>query len=186
MKKTFSISSLLFLFVVLLQGGLLAANKKDKKQQDDAKGYLKHVFPTQLTFGIDPLPADRMMLITKAPQTLKPPVPPSPALDLNVTVTTDPPVVPEETIDPPVSTLVEPTLPVSASSLVLPQSGFRGSTPGSSTIVTSDEVLQLLQLGNESTLKSKHGIVVPFEMPYSQAPSSAVLSSRGRYIKRIK
>lgn len=189
MKKIFSISLLLSLFAVL-QVGLLAADKEDRQREKEDSGYLKHVFPTALSFGIDPLPVDRMMLVTKAPKFLQLPTPPSlpgvSVLDGNKTVSTDPSVGPTETIDPPASLLADPALAVPAPSLILSPSRFQRPVLGSSTIVTSDEVLQLLELGGASTLNSKQRIIVPFEMPFSQTPSAAVLSSKARYIKRIK
>jgi hypothetical protein len=185
MKKTPFIL-ILFSLLAVFHGGLLAAKKEvNQRQKANASVYLKHVFPSALSFGIDPLPADRMMLVTKAPKlnTGAAPLPQASVVESNSTTEIFPPL---EIIDPPASLLAEPALPVPPSHLMLPGTGLRRVNSGSSSLVTSDEILRLFQLDGDSTLKSKQSIIVPFELPHAQTPPAAVLSSRARYIKRIK
>lgn len=184
MKKT-TITLTLFSLLTVFHGGLLAAKKEVRQRQKaNASTYLKHVFPAALSFGIDPLPADRMMLVTKAPKiSSAAALSPTSVAESNATTEIFPPL---ETIDPPVSLLPEPALPVPPAHLLLSGVGLRSMKSASSSLVTSDEILQLLQLGGDTTLKSKQSIIVPFEMPHAQTPSAAVLSSQARYIKRIK
>ena len=71
---------------------------------------------------------------------------------------------------------------VLATAVLVPQVGSR--------ITTTDQVLQLLELRakNPSASGLEHHVVVPFQMPHSQAPSAGVFKSKTetRYIKRIK
>ena len=178
MKKFYNILSLVSLLVcfqVALPG--------KHHNVPPAKGYLKSNLPKELKFGIDSLPADRLMLITKAPKVITTSVDLTTILEANATVTTptDPFIV-KQTIDPPdpspSSTLsVNPTLSVAT--------GDSPFAPGV-TVVTTDELLQLLELENKSIFNTTPRVIVPFEMPHSQTPAAPVLNSKARYIKRWK
>lgn len=178
MKKFYNILSL-----VSLLGCFQTALPGKHHNIPPVTGYLKSSLPTELIFGIDPLPADRLMLITKAPKVITTSVDLTTILEANATVSTSTePVVTKETIDPPdfssSSTLsVNPTLSVVA-----------GDSPFASgvTVVTTDELLQLLELENKSIFKTTPRVIVPFEMPHSQIPAAPVLNSKARYIKRWK
>ena len=178
MKKFYNILSLVSL-LVCFQVALPGKHHK----VPPVTGYLKSSLPKDLIFGIDPLPADRLMLITKAPKVIKTSLDLKTILEANATVTTptDPFIV-KQTIDPPDSSpgstlSVNPTL-----SFVAGDSPF---APGV-TVVTTDELLQLLELENKSPFKTTPRVIVPFEMPHSQTPAAPVLNSKARYIKRWK
>ena len=179
MKKIYNILSLVSL-LVCFQVALPGKHHK----VPPATGYLKSSLPPDLIFGIDALPADRLMLITKAPKVIKTSLDLTTILETNATVTTlpDEPVVTKETIDPPDassgSTLsVNPSLSVVAGDSPFATSGV---------VVTTDELLQLLELENKSNFKTTPRVIVPFEMPHSQTPAAPVLNSKARYIKRWK
>ena len=179
MKKIYNILSLVSL-LVCFQVALPGKHHK----VPPITGYLESSLPKELIFGIDPLPADRLMLITKAPKVIKTSVDLTTILEANATVSEPPeePVVVKETIDPPdsssSSTLsVNPTLSVAT--------GDSPFAPGV-TVVTTDELLQLLELENKSNFKTTPRVIVPFEMPHSQTPAAPVLNSKARYIKRWK
>ena len=166
----------------------LLSGKKDAAQLKQSNGYLKHSLPTALSFGVDPLPADRLMLVTKAPKipdTI--PAVVSTVADDNTTVPADP-FKPTETIDPPPPlTPTAPTLAVPAlnnPSVLRPQ----GTPVLPSVVVTTDELLDILEIDSKSPARGKAGIVVPFEMPFSRTPAPAVYNSqtKTRYVKRIK
>lgn len=179
MKKIYNILSLVSL-LVCFQVALPGKHHK----LPPVTGYLQSSLPKDLIFGIDALPADRLMLITKAPKVITTSLDLTTILEANATVTTlpDEPVAVKETIDPPDassgSTLsVNPTLSVVAGDSPFATSGV---------VVTTDELLQLLELENKSIFKTTPRVIVPFEMPHSQTPAAPVLNSKARYIKRWK
>ncbi len=180
MKKFLNILSLLSLaacFQVALSG-------KHHKKQLSAEGYLQHSLPSDLVFGIDPLPADRLMLITKAPKVIKASTVKT-ITEINATVVAQAPdpFVPKEVIDPPPDPSSSAKLSVNPTLSVV--TGSSSLAPGA-TVVTTDELLQLLELEGKSNFNVTPRVVVPFEMPHSQTPAAPVLNSKARYIKRWK
>ena len=189
MKTKSGLLTAFFLTATFFPAALLALgpDPKDKKQTN---GYLRHALPIELTFGIDPLPADRLMLVTKAPRILTelplikaPPPPPGFGADANGTSVPEIKLEPLITVDPPPPTLSVPAPDsLGAPSVLVPQAG--------SSITTTDQVIQLLEMRakNPSSSGLEHHIVVPFQMPHSQTPSAGVFKSKTetRYIKRIK
>ncbi|MBO93560.1 MAG: hypothetical protein CMI32_01505 [Opitutales bacterium] len=184
MKKHQFIVSIL-LSLALFPAGLFAWGKDSRKDKRNTAGYLEQSLPQTLVFDVDPLPADRLMLVTKAPKAL-PSVPlvlPI-AADSNKTVTSATPVA---TIDPP-PRVPHPTLSVPAPATIISNPTTLRPSPMvvPPVVVTTDDILDLLELETKSPSKAKPTIIVPFELPFSQTPSSGVLSSEARYIKRWK
>jgi len=190
MKTKQGLLTAFFLMATFFPSALLALGP-DSKEKKQSNGYLRHALPIELSFGIDALPADRMMLVTKAPKILTdlplikaPPPPPGFAGDANSTATPEPALEPVVTVDPPPPVLSVPAPDALGSpSVLVPQVGSR--------ITTTDQVIQLLELRAKNPSASgleHHHIVVPFQMPHSQAPSAGVFKSKTetRYIKRIK
>jgi len=184
MKTQFGFIVSILLTAALSMVGVPAWGKNLRKDKKSTDGYLERTLPSVLSFAVDPLPAARMMLVTKAPKAPISLPPASPvALDLNKTA---PPAV-VETIDPPISPT--PTLSVPSSITVMPSvSPLRPGAPVivPPVVVTTDDVLELLELDSTPSSKIKPSIIVPFELPFSQTPSAAVLNSKARYIKRWK
>ena len=172
-------STCVFLLLPLLAA--FSAFAETKKQPIDS-GYLANTLPPALAFGSDPLPADRLMLVTKAPTIMAPPVIVT-TTETNATVSALP--IP---LDPPVKMIIDPppaTVPTLSVNPADPNTAISTAQRGL-TVVTTDDVLDLLELENNNPFTHQPRVVVPFEMPFSQTPATPVLNSKARYIKRWK
>ncbi|MFP6901888.1 MAG: hypothetical protein VCA36_13155, partial [Opitutales bacterium] len=147
----------------------------------------QHSLPSALSFGVDAFPTDRLMLVTKAPKIPDlTPIITTPVIDANQSAVIVPPQ-PTVTIDPPPLIPSAPTLAIPALSNPSVLRPYVSSVLPS-VIVTTDELLDLLEIDSRSPDKVRTGVIVPFEMPFSQTPGAAVYNSKTqtRYIKRIK
>ena len=173
----------IFLFFIASSSAFLQSVAKDKKKP--ASGYLEHTLPSTLAFRIDPLPADRLMLVTKAPTIPTDPVFLKSGPDANQTVT----ALPVSPI-PPVAEVIDPPPVIVPSLSVLPSaSGPVAVTPiipKGAAVVMTDDLLELLEMEGKNPFDQQPRIIVPFEMPFAQTPAVPVLNSKARYIKRWK